>query len=159
MATTKIIDPFHVTAVIISHDGEFWLPEVVASLASQSRGVNQIVAVDTGSKDRSAALLKAAKISVLAMPRDTGFGDAVYRAVEKFPKSNHERNEWIWVIHDDCAPKSDALEKLLAELVERPNVAMAGPKLLGWHDRSHLLEVGISISNHGTRWTGMEPQG
>jgi GT2 family glycosyltransferase len=158
MATTKIADSFHVTAVIISHDGAVWLPEVVASLSSQTRGLDQIVAVDTGSKDKSAALLKAAKIPVLTMPRDTGFGDAVYRAVEKFPKSNNESNEWIWVIHDDCAPKSDALEKLLAELVERPNVAMAGPKLLGWHDRSHLLEVGVSITNNGTRWTGMEPQ-
>ena len=92
------------------------------------------------------------------MPRDAGFGDAVYRAVEKLPKSNNERNEWIWVIHDDCAPKSDALEKLLAELTERPNVAMAGPKLLGWHDRTHLLEVGVSITNNGARWTGLEPQ-
>ena len=156
MATSKISDPFHVTAVIVSHDGAIWLPEVVAALSSQTRRLDQIVAVDTGSKDKSAALLKAAKIPVLAMPRDAGFGDAVYRAVEKFPKSNNERNEWIWVIHDDCAPKSDALEKLLVELVDRPNVAMAGPKLLGWHDRSHLLEVGVSITNNGDRWTGME---
>jgi GT2 family glycosyltransferase len=156
MATTKITDPFHVTAVIVSHDGAIWLPEVVASLSSHTRGLDQIVAVDTGSKDKSASLLRAAKIPVLTLPRDIGFGDAVYRAVEKFPKSNNERNEWIWVIHDDCAPKSDALEKLLAELVDRPNVAMAGPKLLGWYDRSHLLEVGVSITNNGARWTGME---
>jgi GT2 family glycosyltransferase len=156
MATTKITDPFHVTAVIVSHDGAVWLPEVVASLSSQTRGLDQIVAVDTGSKDKSASLLRAAKIPVLTLSRDIGFGDAVYRAVEKFPKSNNERNEWIWVIHDDCAPKSDALEKLLAELVDRPNVAMAGPKLLGWYDRSHLLEVGVSITNNGARWTGME---
>ena len=33
---------------------------------------------------------------------------------------------------------------------------MAGPKLLGWHDRSHLLEVGVSITNNGARWTGLE---
>jgi len=158
MATTKITDPFYVTAVIVSHDGAVWLPEVVAALSSQTRKLDQIVAVDTGSEDKSAALLKAAKIPVLSRPRDSGFGDAVYRAVEKFPKSNNERNEWIWVIHDDCAPKSDALEKLLAELVERPNVAMAGPKLLGWHDRSHLLEAGVSITNNGARWTGMEAQ-
>ena len=156
MATTKLTDPFHVTAVRVSHNGAVWLPEVVASLSSQTRGLDQIVAVDTGSKDKSASLLRAAKIPVLTLSRDIGFGDAVYRAVEKFPKSNNERNEWIWVIHDDCAPKSDALEKLLAELVDRPNVAMAGPKLLGWYDRSHLLEVGVSITNNGARWTGME---
>ena len=89
MATTKITDQFHVTAVIVSHDGALWLPEVVAELSSQTRGLNQIVAVDTGSKDNSAALLRAAKIPVLSMPRDAGFGDAVYSAVEKFPKSSN----------------------------------------------------------------------
>lgn len=156
MATSKFTDPFHVTAVVVSHDGAVWLPEVVAALSSQTRKINQIVAVDNGSKDKSAALLKAAKIPVLSMPRDSGFGDAVYRAVEKLPKSNNEKNEWIWVIHDDCAPKPDALEKLLTELIDRPNVAMAGPKLLGWHDRTHLLEVGVSITNNGARWTGLE---
>ena len=34
---------------------------------------------------------------------------------------------------------------------------MAGPKLLGWHDRTHLLEMGVSIATNGTRWTGLEP--
>jgi len=158
MATTKIADPFHVTAVIVAHDGATWLPEVVAALSSQSRKIDQIVAVDNGSIDKSANLLKAAKIPVLTLPRNAGFGDAIYQAVEKLPKSNDERNEWIWVIHDDCAPKSDSLEMLLAQLIDRPNVAMAGPKLLGWHDRSHLLEVGVSITNNGSRWTGLEPQ-
>ena len=33
---------------------------------------------------------------------------------------------------------------------------MAGPKLLGWHDRTHLLEIGISIATNGARWTGLE---
>ena len=49
MATTKFTDPFHVTAVIVSHDGALWLPEVVAALSSQTRRLDQIVAVDTGS--------------------------------------------------------------------------------------------------------------
>jgi hypothetical protein len=34
---------------------------------------------------------------------------------------------------------------------------MAGPKLLGWHDRTHLIEQGISIASNGARWTGLEP--
>jgi GT2 family glycosyltransferase len=156
MATSKVNDPFHVTAVIVSHDGALWLPKVVAALSSQTRKLDQIIAVDNGSKDNSTSLLKAAKFSVLNLPRDTGFGDALYQGVEQLEKVASENNQWIWVIHDDCAPKADALEKLLAELIDRPNVAMAGPKLLGWHDRTHLLEVGISITNSGTRWTGLE---
>ncbi len=26
----------------------------------------------------------------------------------------------------------------------------------GWHDRNHLLELGISIASNGARWTGLE---
>jgi len=50
-----------------------------------------------------------------------------------------------------------ALEELIAAVADRPNIVMAGPKLLGWHDRTHLLEVGISIATNGSRWTGLEP--
>ena len=42
-----------VTAIIVSHNGALWLPEVVASLAKQRRAIDQIIAIDTGSEDSS----------------------------------------------------------------------------------------------------------
>ena len=65
-------------------------------------------------------------------------------------------DEWIWLLHDDSAPEEYALEKLLESVADRPNVAMVGPKILGWNDRKHLLEAGISIARNGARWTGLE---
>ncbi|MEY4151924.1 MAG: hypothetical protein RJB28_991 [Actinomycetota bacterium] len=47
-----------VTAIIVSHDGALWLPEVVTSLAKQRRHVDQLIAIDTGSQDSSVKLLK-----------------------------------------------------------------------------------------------------
>ena len=143
-----------VSAILVVHDGATWLPEVVASLASQTRPFDQIVAVDTGSVDVSAKLLKGARIPILTMARETGFGAAIASAVEKLPPSLE--NEWLWILHDDCAPAPGALEALLAAVDDRPSVVMAGPKLLGWHDRTHLLEIGISIATNGARWTGLE---
>ena len=143
-----------VSAIIVVHDGATWLPEVVASLVSQTRAFDHIVAVDTGSVDSSTKLIKGARIPILTMPRDTGFGAAIAAAVEKLPPS--VENEWLWILHDDCAPAPGALEALLAAVEERPNVVMAGPKLLGWHDRTHLLEIGVSIATNGARWTGLE---
>jgi GT2 family glycosyltransferase len=143
-----------VSAILVVHDGATWLPEVVASLASQTRAFDHIVAVDTGSTDASAKLLKGARIPILTMPRETGFGAAIASAVEKLPPTIE--NEWLWILHDDCAPAPGALEALLAAIDDRPNVVMAGPKLLGWHDRTHLLEIGISIATNGARWTGLE---
>ena len=146
---------FHrVSAILVVHDGATWLPEVVASLASQTRAFDHIVAVDTGSVDSSAKLLKGARIPILTMPRETGFGAAIASAVEKLPPM--VENEWLWILHDDCAPAPGALEALLAAVDDRPRVVMAGPKLLGWHDRTHLLEIGISIATNGARWTGLE---
>ena len=146
-----------VTAILVLHDGQLWLPEVVASLTSQTLPVDSIVAVDTGSIDSSAKLVKGARIPVLPMDRDTGFGEAVAHAVATLPNSNDPDHEWLWIIHDDLSVDRSALENLIAEVDSRPNVAMAGPKLLGWHDRTHLLEIGISIAANGNRWTGLEP--
>jgi len=66
-----------VSAILVVHDGTTWLPEVVASIASQTRNVDQILAVDTGSTDGSAKLLKGARIPVATLDRATGFGEAV----------------------------------------------------------------------------------
>ena len=160
-------DKFFVTAIVVSHDGATWIPEVIAALTNQSRSVDRILAVDTGSTDSSVTFLSKAGISVLPVARDIGFGGAIDRALAEYPpisldpafaKGNLgvEKEEWLWFIHDDCAPSLDALEKLLEAVEDRPNVAIAGPKLRGWYDRNHLLEIGISIAGNGSRWTGLE---
>ena len=146
-----------VTAILVLHDGATWLPEVVASLTSQTHPIEQVVAVDTGSKDSSAKLVKGARIPVLPLDREAGFGEAILHAVSTLPAITDPEHEWLWIIHDDLSVHRKALANLIAEVKIRPNVAMAGPKLLGWHDRTHLLEIGISIAANGNRWTGLEP--
>ncbi|MEJ6761121.1 MAG: glycosyltransferase [Candidatus Planktophila sp.] len=145
-----------VTAILVVHDGAAWLPEVVASIASQTRSVEELLAIDTGSIDSSTTLLKGARIPVATLDRDTGFGAAVAYGVNQLPSSIEGAEEWLWILHDDCALHPEALQHLLASTINRPNVVMAGPKLLGWHNRKHLLEVGISLTSNGARWTGLE---
>ncbi|MFH8497327.1 glycosyltransferase family 2 protein [Streptomyces coeruleorubidus] len=69
--------------------------------------------------------------------------------------------QWLWLLHDDCAPEPDALAQLLRVVdneyeLGREDVAVVGPKLRGWYDRRQLLEVGVSIANSGRRWTGLD---
>lgn len=160
-------DKFFVTAIVVSHDGATWIPEVIAALTNQTRSVDRILAVDTGSTDSSVTFLSKAGIAVLPVSRDVGFGGAIDRALAEYPPISEnpsfthgnmgvEKEEWLWFIHDDCAPSLDALEKLLEAVADRPNVAIAGPKMRGWYDRNHLLEIGISIAGNGSRWTGLE---
>ncbi|MFC4465205.1 glycosyltransferase [Streptomyces xiangluensis] len=68
--------------------------------------------------------------------------------------------QWLWLLHDDCAPEPDSLAQLL-RVVENEqelgkDVAIVGPKLRGWYDRRQLLEVGVTIANSGRRWTGLD---
>ncbi|WP_405617312.1 glycosyltransferase [Streptomyces sp. NBC_01508] len=64
--------------------------------------------------------------------------------------------QWLWLLHDDCAPDPDALAELLRVVDTDAHAAIVGPKLRGWYDRKQLLEVGVSIANSGRRWTGLD---
>ena len=152
--------PFNqaVHALVVTHDGARWLPELITSLADLTYAPKSIRAIDTGSLDRSVDLLQDASIPLQHADRDSGFGEAVNVGVDWITEEldTDPTKTWIWLLHDDCAPLPDALEKLVAALADAPSVAMAGPKIRGWHDRSHLLEVGVSIAGNGARWTGLE---
>lgn len=64
--------------------------------------------------------------------------------------------QWLWLLHDDCAPEPDALERLLRVVDADPSVMIAGPKLRSWYDQRQLLEAGVTIAHSGRRWTGIE---
>lgn len=154
-----------VTAVIVSHDGARWLPECLAALAAQARPPQRVVAVDTGSTDGSAALLAEAlgESAVVRMPASTALGAAVQAGLDAFdgapapPGTRGAPEQWVWVLHDDCAPAPTALRELLTEAERSPSVAAWGPKLLSWTGR-HLAEVGRTIDSSGAVQTGLEPR-
>ncbi|GAA1923739.1 glycosyltransferase [Streptomyces sodiiphilus] len=80
--------PRHVvTAVLVSHDGERWLPDVLAGVINQERPVQDVIAADTGSADSSALLVTEAfgAERVLHLARRSGFGAAVAEAVRTAP--------------------------------------------------------------------------
>ncbi|KAF4407404.1 glycosyltransferase family 2 protein [Streptomyces lycii] len=64
--------------------------------------------------------------------------------------------QWLWLLHDDCAPEPEALAQLLRVVDDSPSAAIVGPKLRGWYDRRQLLEAGVSIARSGRRWTGLD---
>jgi GT2 family glycosyltransferase len=158
-----------VTAVIVAHDGAAWVPRLTEALRAQTRPVQRVVGVDTGSRDRSGAMLAEAlgQGSVFGMDRGTGYGAAVahalrHRAASTYlppaPDAPGSRIEWVWLLHDDCEPEPDALARLLAGADETPAAAVFGPKVLDWSDRDVLLEAGVSIDRAGRRITGIEPR-
>ncbi|HEY9372461.1 glycosyltransferase family 2 protein [Streptomyces sp.] len=87
MSATPEFPRHVVTAVLVSHDGARWLPDVLAGLLAQERPVQNVIAADTGSADESARLLTEAigDDRVLHLARRTGFGAAVEEAARTAP--------------------------------------------------------------------------
>src|SRR5689334_16417711 len=139
------------------------------ALTKQTRPVQRVVAVDTGSRDRSGAMLAQAfgRAAVFGMERTTGYGVAIAKALRHraantpIPPSGarrDEQTEWVWLLHDDCEPAPEALDRLLDGARESPSAAVLGPKVRDWSDRDVLLEAGITIDRAGRRVTGIEPR-
>lgn len=155
-------DSHSVTAVIVAHDGARWLPETLDAVRGQSRPVERVAGADTGSSDHSGRVLAdhIAADARITLPASTGFGEAIRSAFdvprlrETTPPSG--ATEWVWLLHDDCAPHPDALYHLLAAADDDPHAAVLGPKLQDWFDRRLLVEVGVTIDGAGRRETGLE---
>ncbi len=146
----------HVTAVLVSHDGAGWLPQVIAALGAQTRMPDAWVAVDTGSADSSLQILTDTfgADDVVALGADAAFATAVAAGLEHRPPRD---DGWVWLLHDDCAPSPEALTALLAEAGSAPDIAVVGPKSREWPSLRRLLEVGVTLSGTGRRQTGLEP--
>ncbi|GGF56374.1 hypothetical protein GCM10011519_32930 [Marmoricola endophyticus] len=138
-------------ALLVSHNGQRWLPDVLAAIERSTARPAALVATDTGSRDDSVQLVREAGWDVERLGADASYAEAVSSGLARAGDS-----EWIWLLHDDCAPEPDALEHLLAAAEEWPEAAALGPKLREWPSLRRLLEVGVTISGTGRRETGLE---
>nr|WP_307481081.1 glycosyltransferase family 2 protein [Pseudarthrobacter sulfonivorans] len=154
-----MLQEVHVTAVVVSHNGSDYLPRTLAALADQTRPVDSVIGVDTGSRDDSLALLERAlgAGNVLSFPHGrSGMGGAVragLSARSPWEGQSSRAAEWIWLLHDDAAPAPEALAELLGAVERAPSVTVAGCKQLDWHSGRRLIDVGLSTSRWAERLT------
>ena len=165
---------------MVAHDAARLLPGLVKAVREQTYPAQRVVGVDTGSQDRSGAVLTEllGPDAVFGMDADTGFGAAVSSALQHpaarspKPRSPEPRSsepgaprspdgpagtEWVWLLHDDCEPALDALEQLLVVASRSRTVAVLGPKLMDLSSRRVVREAGITTDRAGRRLTGVEP--
>ncbi|MGI9157225.1 MAG: glycosyltransferase family 2 protein, partial [Marmoricola sp.] len=146
-----------VSVLLVSHNGARWLPAVVAGVEQQTRRLDHLVAVDTGSRDESVIILRRnGRWDVAQFASFSSYAESVEAGLAKIPAAPDGDPEWIWLLHDDSAPDPQALERLLTAAEEHPDVPIFGPKLREWPSLRRLLEVGVTISGSGRRETGLE---
>ena len=102
-----------VASVTVAYNAVRALPQQIEALLRQTRPVQEIIVVDNGSTDGTAALLaeRYPRVTVLRMAENLGMAGAWaaglgYAAVEK-------RHDWTWTFDDDSVPNHDALALLL----------------------------------------------
>ncbi|WP_299051128.1 glycosyltransferase family 2 protein [uncultured Nocardioides sp.] len=157
-APGPVLAPGRVAVVLVSHDGARWLPTVLDGLASQRVSPWRVVAVDTGSRDDSLALLddSPAVDDVLRLRSDVAFPGAVAAGYDALRAAGLRDDDWLWLLHDDSTPDPAALEQLMLAAGADPGVDLLGPKLREWPSLRRLLELGVTISGTGRRETGLE---
>ena len=135
-----------VIAVVVNHNGRAFLRDTFRGLAAQTRAIDDVLVVDTGSNDGSAewARSRLGDDAVLAVRGQ--FGRAVMSALRDQRTAGMD---WVWLLHDDSAPEPEALERLLAEAESRPSASILGPKLVSWTSPDRLQEVGFAVDRTG----------
>ncbi|MGO3140414.1 MAG: glycosyltransferase [Galactobacter sp.] len=145
-----------VTALVVTHDGGPFVDATLDGLRAQTRAPELCLGVDTGSVDDSRAKLMAGLPgdSVILDVPGQSLGQAVRAALDHLPATRSEDvTEWLWLLHDDSAPRPDTLELLLDAVEKAPSATIAGPKQLDATRPERLLEVGATLTATGHRFS------
>lgn len=96
-------------AAVVPHWNRRDLLEIlIPSLRAQTRPLDEIIIVDSGSTDNSAAVAANLGASVIRLEKNHGFAYAVNRGIEA------AKADWIAIVNNDVTFARDWLEKLLA---------------------------------------------
>ena len=133
-----------VAAVVVSHAKPDYLRATISGVTSQSLRPKHIIVVETASDPESLEIARVAGLQLIT-PGDLPLGAAVSAAIEALPKDFG----WIWLLHDDSAPEVGALHALAQAAEISPSVALIGPKLLHWDERSRVQQLGLTATKTG----------
>jgi len=113
-----------VSIIIVNYNsGQFLTASVTAVLAS-TVSVNVWV-IDNASQDTSLINLRLmngndARLNIIALDTNIGFAAANNLALRQI------NSEWLLLLNPDCIVQVDTLERMIAELINYPDVGMAG---------------------------------
>lgn len=139
-----------VTAILVVRSGSTRVQRTLESLRAQTRRPDAVVVIETASDgSASPAVADFGPTQYLATKERLSFPAAVSAAVRALDEPAGPE-QWLWLLAQDTAPEPEALERLMAVGEVSPSVAVAGPKLVEWDDRTRLRGYGVSMTRTGT---------
>jgi GT2 family glycosyltransferase len=134
-----------VLAVVVVHDEPEYLSATLLALKNQTRSIEQIIVLDTSQSDECSKIANDHGItSVHRLSPKYSLQQSLAFATKHLGSAS-----WLWLLHEDSAPKPDALENLLRAVELSPSVAIAGPKLLNWSNEKLIGQMGLTLTRGG----------
>jgi len=123
-----------VSIVIVNYNGQADLERCLESLhAGAVRTAHEIIVVDNGSSDGSlATVARWADVRVIENRANLGFARASNAGMRA------SRGKTLLLLNNDTIVPPGAIDRLLAVLEARPEVAVAGPRLVDASGRAEL---------------------
>ncbi len=134
-----------VTVVIPNWNRRDLVERLIPQLRAQSHPIAEIVVVDNGSEDGSAAAASQAGARVLEMGRNAGFSAAVNRGI------GEASTDLVAIVNNDVEPAPGWLDRLV-EAVRDPRVWFAAGKLLSATQPGSLDGAYDELSRGACAW-------
>lgn len=143
MTDTRGLGP--ISVVVVNYNGEVYLDECLASVASLVGSIDEVIVVDNASTDRSVAVLaeRHPTVRVLAMGRNDGPAPARNAGMRA------ARHRWVLALDNDAVCTPDMLHKLVRAAEDHERVAIVQPRSVFYTDRARVHYDGGSFHYAG----------
>ena len=132
------------SVVVPNFNGRRWLPGCLDSLAAQTLAPAEVVVVDNGSSDGSAALASGRPgVRVVELGRNLGFAAAANRGIGTVETDS------VALVNTDIVLAADWLERMQAALGSAPDVGAVACKMVDFDDPSVLYDAGDVLRRDG----------
>ena len=132
------------SVVVPNFNGRRWLPGCLDSLAAQTLAPTEVVVVDNGSSDGSAALASGRPgVRVIELGRNLGFAAAANRGIGTV------ETESVALVNTDVVLAADWLERMQVALGSAPDVGAVACKMVDLEDPSVLYDAGDVLRRDG----------
>lgn len=127
-----------VSVVIPNFNGIAFLDSVLASLEGQTLSNFEVILVDNGSTDGSCSFVTANYpwVHMIELSENFGFCGAVNAGIRA------AKAPYVLLLNNDTEVKEDFVEEMLAAVRRHKNAFSCGARMVQYHDRDRLDDVG-----------------
>ena len=127
-----------VSVVIPNFNGIAFLDSVLASLEGQTLNNFEVILVDNGSPDGSCSFVTANYpwVHLIELSENFGFCGAVNAGIRA------AKAPYVLLLNNDTEVKEDFVEEMLAAIRRHKNAFSCGARMVQYHDRDKLDDVG-----------------